>query len=77
MEVSSFRKEDGCSLTGYMVTVNEVEALEIAENLLYQIRNRTSNGGRLETYTKKGEYFSIAVQTNKEVNELFFNKPII
>jgi len=62
---------------GFMVIVNEIEAIQLAENLLQQIRLRSSNHGRLELTTRSGEYFSIAVHTDKDKNDLFWSKPII
>lgn len=76
MEVHGWKKEDGHSCSGFMVTVDEIEAIQIAENLLNQIRIRACNHGRLEMYTKDGEYFSIAVHSNKDANDNFFRKLI-
>jgi hypothetical protein len=76
MEVHTWDKEKS-RRSGFMVVVNEIEAIQIAENLLHQILVRCSNHNRIEFTTKDDEYFSIALQTNKEVNDNFFNKPII
>lgn len=77
MEVHGWKKEDGHSCSGFMVIVNEVEAMELAHNLLHQILQRSCNSGRLELRTKADEYFSITVHSEKDVTDDLFSKLIV
>ncbi len=50
------RKHDG-----YFVRVTQIEATSLICSLAEQLRNNNPNTSRLESYTDKGEYFTIAV----------------
>jgi len=53
---------------GYMVQINEDEAMQIIKSLSSQILAKDCNSGRKEFYTDKQEYFSISVVCEKEIN---------
>lgn len=46
---------------GYFVKVDDTEAAELIKSLAAQLASKNPNVGRLESFTKKGEYFSIGV----------------
>jgi len=50
---------------GVFVRVSAIEALGIIKSLTSQLIAGNSVSGRQESYTKKGEYFTIAVTDEK------------
>jgi len=46
---------------GFFVRVTRTEATKLIGSLAEQLTRNDSNTGRLESYTNKGEYFTIAV----------------
>jgi hypothetical protein len=61
MKLSKFKDRD---IDCYMLRVTREEALDLVGSLVQQMRDKTPNSGRLESYTVGGEYFSIAVDPN-------------
>ena len=55
------------TINGYFVRVDEKEALKIIKSLVSQIAHNNPNSEREEFYTKKSEYFSIAVSDNRRL----------
>jgi len=51
---------------GYVIQINETEALQIIKSLSAQIIEGNPNVGREEFYTDNKEYFSISVLCEKE-----------
>ena len=51
---------------GYMLKINEDEAMSIIKSLVSQIIAKDCNSGRKEFYTDKQEYFSISVVCEHE-----------
>jgi len=49
---------------GYFIRLQRQEALELIASLSKQLSSRNPNDNRLESYSEKGEYFSIAVDEN-------------
>ena len=47
---------------GFMIRINPEEAIKIIQSLSAQLADKNPNSGRLEFFTEKGEYFSIAVE---------------
>ena len=62
MQIQRFK--DGKTYS-FMVRVTEDEALALIVSLATQLKKRSPNVGRLESYTKDGQYFSIAVHPEK------------
>lgn len=58
--------KDELSEPGFMVQVNEKEALRIIQSLSAQLANENSNTGRAEFTTDNHEYFSIAVHDERK-----------
>lgn len=65
MKVIKFNQPNGGS-PGYFVKVSHKEALSLVESLVAQMIEGT-NSNRLESYTEDGQYFTIAVLTDKEI----------
>ena len=67
MNISCFKDSCNKRMKCYAVKVNKKEALLLIKSLVNQLISDSSNVERLESYTDKGEYFSIFVTEKSEV----------
>ena len=52
-----------------MVRMNQSEALRFAISILHQVHTGYVNSGRFEHYSQNGEYFSIAVHQDPQLQK--------
>ena len=64
MEMQAFKNKKE---KGFMLRINEDEAMNIIKSLSAQILAKDGSSGRKEFYTDKHEYFSISVVCEKEI----------
>ena len=62
MEVFKWTEKEFSNSPGYMIRVSPEEAIDIIQSLTTQMANKDCNSGRKEFFTKKNEYFSMAVE---------------
>jgi len=58
---------------GFMLDVNEREAIAIINSLSEQLLTGSPNSGRKEFFTEEGEYFSIGVHKETEKKKVEYN----
>lgn len=61
MELIKWNKKQSSLGSGFMLRVSPDEALSLIQSLSGQLASKNPNTNRVEHYTEKGEYFSIAV----------------
>lgn len=66
MYINKVKKDDKTNHDIFFVHVNRKEAIMLLHSLTSQIMHNNPNYDRLETFTEDGEYFSIAVDPEKE-----------
>ena len=61
------QKNSHSETDGYILQISRDEALTLMHSMLGQMMHQSANTGRLESYIN-GEYFSISVHDNAEIN---------
>lgn len=68
MKINKFKNDiDACD--SYVIEVSPLEALELIKSLTSQLISKSCNVGRVESFTDKREYVSIAVIHDKDRRE--------